>query len=125
LRWTASQRFKVPEDEPIPLALGSQACMWRRVADEALEGQRHTVRNLFASKNYTAVLTVVRAGLAVTVLPVGMIGDGLRALGPAEGLPRLPISRMGLIHAPGPATQETRALAEAVRATIGEERRAA
>jgi len=125
LRWTASQRFKVPQDEPIPLALGSQACIWRRVADEALEGQRHTVRNLFASKNYTAVLTVVRAGLAVTVLPVSMIGDGLRALGPAEGLPRLPISRMGLIHAPGAASEEARALAEAVRATIGEERRAA
>ena len=86
LRWTASQRFKVPEGEPIPLALGSQACIWRRVAEEALEGRRHTVRNLFASKNYTAVLTVVRAGLAVTVLPVGMIGDGLRALGLAEGL---------------------------------------
>jgi DNA-binding transcriptional LysR family regulator len=120
LRWTASQRFKVPEDEPIPLALGSQACMWRRVADEALEGQRHTVRNLFASKKYTAVLTVVRAGLAVTVLPVGMIGEGLRALGPAEGLPRLPISRMGLIHAPGAASEEARALAEAVRATIGD-----
>ena len=49
-----------------------------------------------------------------------MIGDGLRALGPAEGLPRLPISRMGLIHAPGTASEEARALAEAVRATIGE-----
>jgi DNA-binding transcriptional LysR family regulator len=107
------------------MALGSQACIWRRVAEEALEGRRHIVRNLFASKNYTAVLTVVRAGLAVTVLPVGMIGDGLRALGLAEGLPRLPVSRMGLIHAPGAPSEEARALAEAVRATIGEVRRAA
>ena len=125
LRWTASQRFKAPEGEPIPLALGSPACIWRRVAEEALEGRRHIVRSLFASKNYTAVLTVVRAGLAVTVLPVSMIGDGLRALGPAEGLPRLPHSRMGLIHAPGRASEEAKALAEAVRVTIGESGRMA
>jgi hypothetical protein len=61
----------------------------------------------------------------MTVLPVSMIGDGLRALGPAEGLPRLPLTRMGLIHAPGASSEEARALAEAVRATIGEVRRAA
>ena len=125
LRWAASPRFKVPQGEPIPLALGSQHCVWRKVADEALEGRRHTVRSLFVSKNYTAISTIARAGLAVTVLPAGMIGDGLRALGPGEGLPRLPLSRMGLIHAPGPASEASKALAEAVRATIAEERRAA
>jgi hypothetical protein len=32
---------------------------------------------------------------------------------------------MGLIHAPGALSEEARALAEAVRATIGEVRRAA
>jgi len=125
LRWAASPRFKIPEGEPIPLALGSQACVWRKVADEALEGRRQSVRSLFVSKNYTAIGTIVRAGLAATVLPAGMIGDGLRALGPAEGLPRLPLTRMGLIRSPGAASEEAKALAEAVRATIGEERRAA
>ena len=83
------------------------------------------MRNLFASKNYTAVLTVVRAGLAATVLPVSMIGNGLRALGPADGVPSLPLSRMGLIHAPGVQSEEARALAQAIRATVAEERRAA
>jgi DNA-binding transcriptional LysR family regulator len=125
LRWAASTRFKVPQDEPIPLALGSTACVWRRVADVALEGNRARVRGLFVSKNYTAVGTVVRAGLAVTVLPSGMIGEGLRALGPADGLPPLPTTRMGLIHAPGPPSQEAKALAEAVRATTGDANRMA
>ena len=120
LRWCAGTRFKVPQDEPIPLALGSTACVWRKVADTALEGRRERVRSLFVSKNYTAIASVVRADLAVTVLPQGMIGEGLRALGPADGLPPLPFSRMGLIHAAGPASQEAKALAEAVRATIAE-----
>lgn len=120
LVWVASQRFKVPEGEPVPLALGSVACIWRKVADEALEGRRERVRGLFMSKNYTAIGTVVRAGLAATVLPEGMITEGLRDLGPESGLPRLPNSRMGLIRAPGRPSEEAKALAEAIRATIAE-----
>jgi DNA-binding transcriptional LysR family regulator len=119
LRWAASTRFKTAPAEPIPLALGSPACVWRKVADEALEGRRERVRALFVSKNYTAVGTVVRAGLAATVLPESMIGEGMRILGPTEGLPRLPLSRMGLIR-PAVASEEAKALAEAIRATIGE-----
>ena len=119
LRWAAAQRFKPPAGEPIPLALGSSACVWRRVADEALEGRRESVRALFVSKNYTAIGTVVRAGLAATVLPESMIGEGLRILGPAEGLPRLPLSRMGLIRS-AVASEDAKALAEAIRATVGE-----
>ena len=119
LRWAAALRFKPSAAEPIPLALGSSACVWRRVADEALEGRRESVRALFVSKNYTAIGTVVRAGLAATVLPESMIGEGLRILGPADGLPRLPLSRMGLIRS-AVASEEAKALAEAIRATIGE-----
>ncbi len=124
MRWAASQRFKTSPGEPIPLALGSSACVWRRVADEALEGRRESVRALFVSKNYTAIGTVVRAGLAATVLPESMIGEGLRILGAAEGLPRLPLSRMGLIRS-AVASEEAKALAEAIRATIGEASRKA
>ena len=48
-----------------------------------------------------------------------MVGPGLRVLGRAEGLPELPLTRMGLIHAPGRPTEEASALAEAIRGTIG------
>ena len=61
----------------------------------------------------------MRAGLAVTTLPASMVGEGLRILGPEEGLPELPLTRMGLIHAPGRATEEAKALAEAIRMTVG------
>jgi DNA-binding transcriptional LysR family regulator len=125
LCWAASTRFQAPPDEPIPLALGSVACVWRRVADDALEGRRDRVRSLFVSKNYTAVGSVVRAGLAVTVLPAGMINDGLRVLGAADGLPPLPLTRMGLIWSAGKASEEAKALGDAVRATIAQDSRLA
>jgi DNA-binding transcriptional LysR family regulator len=126
LRWVASTRFKAPAGEPLPLALGSPSCIWRRVADEALEGKRGRVRSLFVSRNYSAIGAVVRAGLAATVLPEGLIVDGLRSIGDAEGLPPLPLTRMGLIRRPGHASREADALAQAARETISVgERRAA
>jgi hypothetical protein len=47
-----------------------------------------------------------------------MAGDELRVLGADDGLPSLPLTRMGLIFAPGQISEEAKALAEAVRATI-------
>ena len=48
-----------------------------------------------------------------------MVGPGLKILGRAEGLPELPLTRMGLIHAPGRPSEEAKALAEAIRQTVG------
>ena len=119
LVWATSERFRVADGEPIPLALGSVTCLWRRATDEALAAAPRATRGLFFSKNYSAIGTVVRAGLAVTTLPSSMVGEGLRVLGREEGLPELPLTRMGLIHAPGRPSEEARALADAVRMTVG------
>src|SRR6185437_12586556 len=59
------------------------------------------------------------AALAATILPDSLVGPGLRRLGRAEGLPELPLNRMGLIHAPGRPSEEAKALAEAIRETVG------
>ena len=40
-------------------------------------------------------------------------------MGQDEGMPELPLTRMGLIHAQGRASEETKALAEAIRMTVG------
>jgi DNA-binding transcriptional LysR family regulator len=125
LAWCASTKFKPQPGEPLPIAQGSQACVWRRAMDEALDQSRDKVRAIFVSKNYTAVGAVVRAGLAATVLPIGMVGDGLRVLGAECGLPQLSMSRMGLIHRTGAPTAETRALAQAIRETVPPQNRLA
>ncbi len=126
LVWVVGAKFKAPAGEPIPLALGSPSCIWRRVGDEALEGHRHRVRSLFVSRNYSAIGAVVRAGLAATMLPQGLVIDGLRTLGPEAGLPPLPLTRMGLIRPAARPTAEADALAEAVRETVAAgERKAA
>ena len=119
LVWVASERFRVEQGTPIPLALGSATCLWRRATEAALAATPGVTQARFFSKNFTAIGTVLRAGLAATILPLSMVGPGLRVLGADEGLPKLPLTRMGLIHAAGRPTEEARALAEAIRQTIG------
>ncbi|MBV8106215.1 MAG: LysR family transcriptional regulator [Hyphomicrobiales bacterium] len=119
LVWVAAVRFRIEAGQPVPLALGSGSCVWRRAADEALAAAPRATRGLFFSKNFSAIGSVVRAGLAVTPLPASMVGDGLRVIGPDVGLPKLPPTRMGLIHAPGRQTEETKAFADAIRVTVG------
>ena len=126
LVWVVSTKFKAPAGEPLPVAQGSPSCIWRRVTDEVMEGRRDKVRSLFVSRNYSAIGAVVRAGLAATVLPLGLVTEGLRTLPTSADLPELPLTRMGLLRRAGPATAEADELAEAVRETIGTaERRAA
>ncbi|MBV8474824.1 MAG: LysR family transcriptional regulator [Hyphomicrobiales bacterium] len=119
LVWVASKRFAPSRGAPVPLAVGSPSCLWRRVADNALRERPGATHGLFFSKNYSAIGTVVRAGLAATVLPIGMVGDDLRVLGQEDGLPPLPLTRMGLIRASGRQSPEAAALAEAIRDAIG------
>jgi DNA-binding transcriptional LysR family regulator len=119
LVWVAAEGFRHEEGTPIPLALGSATCIWRRATETALAATPGLTRARFFSKNFTAIGTVVRAGLAATILPASMVGKGLRVLGRDEGLPELPLTRMGLIHAPGRPSEETIALAEAIRGSIG------
>ena len=104
LVWVAAERFQVEQGTPIPLALGSTTCCWRRATEEALSTAAPGVtRARVYSKNFSAIGTVLRAGLAATILPASLVGPGLKRLGRAEGLPDLPLNRMGLIHAPGPS----------------------
>jgi DNA-binding transcriptional LysR family regulator len=120
MTWVAAKRFNLDDHVPAPLALGSTACCWRQMAERALRKAGRPSRALFLSNNYSAIAPVVRAGLAVTVLPASCVPADFKALGPESGLPPLETSRMGLIRAPGRASDEAEALADAIRASLGQ-----
>ena len=64
LVWVAAERFQVEAGTPIPLALGSTTCCWRRATEEALTTVAPGVtRARVYSKNFSAIGTVLRAGL--------------------------------------------------------------
>ena len=102
---------------PLPLALGTVTCPWRRQVERALQQNGLAYRFVLVSNSYSGVAPLVRAGHALSVLPRGLVPSDMHILGEAEGLPALVGSRTGLLHGPAP-TPEAQALAEIIRATV-------
>lgn len=118
LVWAASKRFQLNPDVPVPLALPSSSCSWRKIADKALQSCERTTRLLLASNSYSALSPIVRAGLAATILPIGTLPADFRVLGRESGLPLLAKTRMGIVRAQGRQSKEVAILEEAIRATV-------
>jgi DNA-binding transcriptional LysR family regulator len=117
LVWVAHPRFSIVPGEPLPLALGAVTCQWRRITEAALEEAGRDFRILLVSNNFSAIEPMIRTRLALTVLPLGAVREGMKVLGAAEGLPELPTSRMGILFAPPPGS-EALAMADIVRASV-------
>jgi DNA-binding transcriptional LysR family regulator len=117
LVWVAHPKFNIVAGEPLRVALGAVTCQWRQIAEAALEEAGRDFRVVLVSNNFSAIEPMIRTRLALTVLPLGAVREGMKVLGAADGLPALPTSRMGLLFAPPPGS-EALALAEMVRASV-------
>jgi DNA-binding transcriptional LysR family regulator len=118
LHWVARPGFRLDLGAPLPLALGGPNCSWRRAATDALQLAGIQSRLLMASNNHAAIDPIVRTGLAVTVLPLSVIHDGLIVLGADESLPRLPLVNIGIVESPARRSAEALAMAEDIRAVL-------
>jgi len=118
LRWVVATNCRTHELRPLPMALSSPSCCWRRAATSALDEAGIPWRPLLASANLAAIAPVVQAGIALTVLPASSLRPGLRVLGEHEGLPPLPMNRIGLVEGKALRSAEAKALAEEIRASI-------
>jgi DNA-binding transcriptional LysR family regulator len=118
LLWVSSARHGTHEETNVPLALGRANCEWRQSATEALERAGRPYRILFVSWHSTAVVAVVQAGLAVSVLPESAIRSGMRILGPSDGFPALPSCKIGLVRNRREPNDLADALAQQIRNSL-------
>jgi DNA-binding transcriptional LysR family regulator len=111
LTWITSTRYAPHRQDPLPLALAHGACGWRASAEAALEKAGIRYRIAYLSGTQIGTHAPVLAGLAVTVSALTVLPDGVRAMRPDEGLPRL--SEFGIVMLKGrnPAQPVTDALA--------------
>lgn len=118
LQWVSSPGHTVHLTRPIPLALGSPHCVWRKEALNALtqRGIRH--RLLYSSYSATVVGAAVLAGLAVAVLPESAVRPGMRILGEKEGFPTLSDCQIGLLRGDRDKTDVTEALTLHIRHSL-------
>ena len=91
-----------PERQAVlPLALYPVGCLFRAWAMAALDGAGRPWRMVYESASLGAVEAAVAAGLAIGVAKAGTAAPGLRRLGPAEGMPELPVAEIALHRARG------------------------
>lgn len=96
--WVASHGGRALASEPMPLASGSQTCIWRTEAVEALNRVGKDYRIAYTSSNATAISSAVLSDLAVGFLPESALQPGMRVLGEEQGLPRLSDAQIALMR---------------------------
>ncbi len=111
LVWVAGLRAgAIEERRPLPLALSTASCPWRTVALSALAEAGVPWRLFMTSTHYSAIAPVVRAGQAVTVLPLAVV-DPSRISAPSARRPacrRCPPSAWGCCAGPAAARPSPR-----------------
>ena len=120
LVWVAGLRAgPIEAQRPLALALSTPSCAWRQCAIASLETAGIAMRLFMTSTHYSAIAPVVRAGQAVTVLPLAVVDPASqRVIGAEAGLPALPSVRLGLLRRPGGRSPVAAALVDAVRASL-------
>ncbi|GAB7022282.1 LysR substrate-binding domain-containing protein [Salidesulfovibrio brasiliensis] len=117
--WAASKRHDTHLARPLPLALFTEGCAYRRWATQALEASAIAYRVGFESPSVSGVLAAVRSGLAVAPVGASMVPDDIRVLGPAEGFPSLPAAVISVQTARADPSEVVRTLKQEVVRAFG------
>ena len=111
LSWITSTRYAPHRQDPLPLALAHDECGWRASAQAALDKAGIRYRIAYLSGTQIGTHAPVLAGLAVTVSALTLLPEGVRAMRPEEGLPKLPEFGIAMLKGRNAAQPVTDALA--------------
>jgi DNA-binding transcriptional LysR family regulator len=93
LVWVRGAAFDAGE-EPVPLALFPQGCVYRQRAIRGLDKAQRRWRVAFGSHSLTGIQAAVSSGLGVTVLPTTAVLADHRE---CSGMPALPPTELALV----------------------------
>lgn len=89
LVWAALEGGVAPHQSPLPVALASHGCPWRRQALAALDKVGLPYRIAYTSENCAGQEAAMLADLAVAPFPKSLVKPPLRRVEPEVGLPPL------------------------------------
>lgn len=113
--WAARHDFRPTEHAVLPVALFDRQCWWRDAATEALNRAGRAWRVAVTSESSASVKGAVAAGLAVGAIAASSLEPVMRAVGPEEGLPALPLSYLISLRRPAATSPAVLALDGALR----------
>lgn len=102
-------------DEPVPLALFPQGCVYRQRAIRCLDQSHRRWRLAFGSQSLTGIQAAVSSGLGVSVLPTTALLPDHRI---CEGFPTLTPTELALVAGEGALTVGQRALVDFLCANV-------
>lgn len=98
--WLGGGRLaKSPADDPIALVLFDHPCLFRQTALQALEGKGRRWRLSLTTPSLPGVWAALRSGHGISVRTAHRVPAGIRELGPAFGLPKLPPIELRMLTA--------------------------
>jgi len=98
LEWVgSSDSGDYDDDDPVPLVLSPQPCVYRARAIKSLEKLNRKWRIVFSSHSYAGTVAAVKAGMGITVLPRNMVPDDLRIIRRNRQLPKLEDTHISLL----------------------------
>lgn len=116
--WVAARGHCVQDEDPLPLAIFHERCIFRRHAIRALDAIGRRWRIAYCSQSIAGIYAAVETGLAVgTILPSNL-RPGLVMLGEADGFPPLPEIAILLMRRPDLQSPLLDAMADHVLAGV-------
>jgi len=110
--WAASPVHAVHRQNPVPLALYRDGCLFRRWATGALDELGRPWRLAYVSPSLATVEAAVEAGLAISVFKRSTVSPRLRRLTRRDGFPPFPDVDITLHVRSGGVSRQTAALAD-------------
>lgn len=101
LQWVGDSAL-IDSNKPIPLVLAPEPCVYRAAAIRALNHEGRPWRLIFSSPSYAGIITAVKAGMGVTIMPHTMIPRELSPVAPSL-LPTLDETHVSLLQQANPS----------------------
>lgn len=101
LQWVGDSTL-IDSSKPIPLVLAPEPCVYRAAAIRALNHEGRPWRLIFSSPSYAGIITAVKAGMGVTIMPHTMIPRELSPVAPSL-LPTLDETHVSLLQQANPS----------------------
>jgi DNA-binding transcriptional LysR family regulator len=111
VNWVAGSKMGVIDD-PVPLVVYPQGCIYRNRIVHALESSGRCWRVAFASQSLVGIQAAVSAGLGISLLPASAMLADHRLLDVEEGFAAVPPSELALVAANRMLTDVQRTLVE-------------
>lgn len=96
LSWIAEPGFSLNKDQPIPLVLYPEGCIYRKYITSTLNKANIAWRVMYCSSSLLGIQSAIKAGLGISALVLNTIPDVFRAEQKYDGLPKLGKVTIGL-----------------------------